>query len=243
MMGQQTRCESLFYYFRIEDYVPEDHLLRLIDRYVDFGFVRETLKESYSHTGRPSIDPEVLLRILLFGYLYGITSERRLVEDVGMHLAYRWFTGLGFDQDVPHHSTFSKNRHGRFQESPVFLELFERIVQQCMNVGLLKGVDLSVDSTRFAPMPILTGQSLVSNFRRSPKLIAACASTWSRSSARTLSRSRHRPLIDLRPKRKASPNCAAPLGTRHPSRFQRPTRKRRCQASEEHRNSLTTITI
>jgi transposase len=148
MMGQQTRSESLFYYFRLEDHVPEDHLLRLIDRYMDFAFVRETLKASYSHTGRPSIDPEVLLRILLIGYLYGITSERRLVEDVGMHLAYRWFTGLGFDQEVPHHSTFSKNRHGRFQESPLFLELFERIVQQCMNVGLLKGVDLSVDSTQ-----------------------------------------------------------------------------------------------
>ncbi|HEY3938440.1 MAG TPA: transposase [Bryobacteraceae bacterium] len=74
--------------------------------------------------------------------------NRRLVEDIGMHLAYRWFTGLGFDQEVPHHSTFSKNRHGRFQESPLFLELFERIVQQCMNVGLLKGIDLSVDSTQ-----------------------------------------------------------------------------------------------
>lgn len=112
MMGQQTRSESLFYYFRIEDHIPEDHLLRLVDRHVDFAFVRETLKASYSHTGRPSIDPEVLLRILLIGYLYGITSERRLVEDVGMHLAYRWFTGLGFDQEVLHHSTFSKNRHG-----------------------------------------------------------------------------------------------------------------------------------
>lgn len=110
--------------------------------------MRETLKASYSHTGRPSIDPEVLLRILLIGYLYGITSERRLVEDVGMNLAYRWFTGLGFDQEVPHHSTFSKNRHGRFQESTLFLELFERIVQQCMNVGLLKGVDLALDSTQ-----------------------------------------------------------------------------------------------
>ncbi|MDQ6734931.1 MAG: IS1182 family transposase [Nitrospirota bacterium] len=148
MMGHNTRSESLFYYFRIEDHVPEDHLLRLVDRHIDFTFVRETLKASYSHTGRPSIDPEVLLRILLIGYLYGITSERRLVEDVGMHLAYRWFTGLGFDQEVPHHSTFSKNRHGRFQESPLFLELFERIVQQCMSVGLLKGVDLSVDSTQ-----------------------------------------------------------------------------------------------
>jgi len=148
MMGQTTRSESLFYYFRLEDHVPEDHLLRLIDRRIDFTFVRETLKESYSQTGRPSIDPEVLLRILLIGYLYGITNERRLVEDVGVHLAYRWFTGLGFDQEVPHHSTFSKNRCGRFQESPVFLDLFERVVQQCMQVGLLKGADLSVDSTQ-----------------------------------------------------------------------------------------------
>ncbi len=150
MMGQQARSESLFYYFRIEDHIPEDHLLRLIDRHVDFAFVRETLKASYSYTGRPSIDPEVLLRILLIGYLYGITSERRLVEDVAMHLAYRWVTGLDFDQEVPHHSTFSKNRHGRFQESPLFLELFERIVQQCMEVGLLKGADLSVDSTQIS---------------------------------------------------------------------------------------------
>jgi transposase len=148
MMGQHTRSESLFYYFRIEDHIPEDHLLRLVDRHVDFTFVRDTLKASYSYTGRPSIDPEVLLRILLIGYLYGITSERRLVEDVGMHLAYRWFTGLDFGEEIPHHSTFSKNRHGRFQESALFLELFEHIVQQCMNVGLLNGVDLSVDSTQ-----------------------------------------------------------------------------------------------
>ncbi len=148
MMGHNTRSESLFYYFRLDDHVPEGHLLRLIDWHVDFSFVRETLRASYSHTGRPSIDPEVLLRILLIGYLYGITSERRLVEDVGMHLAYRWFTGLGFDQEVPHHSTFSKNRHGRFQESPVFLDLFERVVQQCMKVGLLKGAELAVDSTQ-----------------------------------------------------------------------------------------------
>jgi transposase len=164
MMGQQTRSESLFYYFRMEDHIPEDHLLRLVDRHIDFAFVRETLKASYSDTGRPSIDPEVLLRILLIGYLYGITSERRLVEDVGMHLAYRWFTGLGFDRDIPHHSTFSKNRHGRFQESPLFLELFERIVQQCMSVGLLKGVDLSVDSTQIradaSPDRTITGEQL-----------------------------------------------------------------------------------
>jgi transposase len=88
-MGQHIRSESLFYYFRIEDQVPEDHLLRLIDRHVSFDFVREKLHDSYSDTGRPSIDPEVLLRILLLGYLYGITSERKLLEELRMHLAWR----------------------------------------------------------------------------------------------------------------------------------------------------------
>ena len=109
--------------------------------------MREQLKDSYSDTGRPSIDPELLLRILLIGYLYGITSERKLVEELRMHLAWRWFTGLGFDQEIPHHSTFSKNRHGRFQESKLFEELFEQIVRQCMEVGLVQGKHLSVDGS------------------------------------------------------------------------------------------------
>jgi transposase len=147
MMGRHSRAESLFYYFRIEDQVPENHLLRLIDRHVSFEFVRETLRDSYSETGRPSIDPEVLLRILLLGYLYGITSERRLVDELRMHLAWRWFTGLGFDQEIPDHSTFSKNRHGRFQQSNLFQELFERIVDQCINAGLVKGENMSVDGS------------------------------------------------------------------------------------------------
>src|SRR5246127_1123331 len=147
MMGHHDRSESLFYYFRIEDQVPENHLLRLIDRYVSFDFVREKLRASYSETGRPSIDPEVLLRILLLGYLYGITSERKLVEELRMHLAWRWFTGLGFDQEIPNHSTFSKNRHGRFQESNLFQELFERIVEQCIQAGLVQGEQMSVDGS------------------------------------------------------------------------------------------------
>src|ERR1035438_6074537 len=96
---------------------PETHRLRLIDKHISLAFVREKLKESYSDTGRPSIDPELLLRILLIGYLYGITSERKLIEELRMHLAWRWFTGVGFDQEIPHHSTFSKNRHGRFLEN------------------------------------------------------------------------------------------------------------------------------
>jgi len=147
MMGQHDRSEALFYYFRLEDQVPETHLLRLIERHISFAFVRERLKQSYSETGRPSIDPELLLRILLIGYLYGITSERKLVEELRMHLAWRWFTGLGFDQEIPHHSTFSKNRHGRFQESKLFEELFEQIVRQCVEVGLVQGKHLSVDGS------------------------------------------------------------------------------------------------
>ena len=147
MMGQHARSESLFYYFRIEDQVPENHLLRLIDRHIRFDFVREKLKNSYSDTGRPSIDPELLLRILLIGYLYGVTSERKLVEELQMHLAWRWFTGLSFDQEIPHHSTFSKNRHGRFLESNLFQQLFEEIVDRCREAGLVEGEHLSVDGS------------------------------------------------------------------------------------------------
>ncbi len=147
MMGQQSEKESLFYYFRLEDQIPETHLLRLIDRSVDFSFVRERLTRFYSLTGRPSIDPEVLLRLLLVGYLYGITSERRLLDEVRMHLAYRWFTHLGFDQALPDHSTFSKNRHGRFRRSGVFRAVFEEIVRRCVAVGLVEGRHLTVDGT------------------------------------------------------------------------------------------------
>src|SRR5246127_3149256 len=147
MMGQHARSESLFYYFKLDDYIPKNHLLRLIDEHVSFAFVRERLKDSYSDTGRPSIDPELLLRILLIGYLYGITSERKLVEELRMHLAWRWFTGLGFDEEIPHHSTFSKNRHGRFQESKLFEQLFEEIVTRCLEAGLVRGDNLSVDGS------------------------------------------------------------------------------------------------
>jgi len=147
MMGHQARTESLFYYFRLEDQVPENHLLRLIDRYINFDFMRAKLKDCYSDTGRPSIDPELLLRILLVGYLYGVTSERKLVEELRMHLAWCWFTGLSFDQEIPHHSTFSKNRHGRLQESNLFRELFEEIVTRCVAAGLVNGKHMSVDGS------------------------------------------------------------------------------------------------
>jgi len=134
----------------LDDWVPPDHLLRAIDRHVEFRALRAQLRPLYSDVGRPSIDPEILLRILLIGYLYGITSERRLMDEVGLNLAYRWFTGLGFDQSIPDHSTFSKNRQGRFRGSTVFRDFFEQIVQQCIDVGLVAGQRFSVDGTIIA---------------------------------------------------------------------------------------------
>ncbi len=150
MMGSRLQTTAMFQYFCLDDWVPADHLLRAVDRHIDLRPIREQLRPLYSEIGRPSIDPEVLLRILLIGYLYGITSERRLLDEVGLNLAYRWFTGLGFDQSIPDHSTFSKNRHGRFRDASLFRDLFEAIVQQCVNVGLVQGERLSVDGTVIA---------------------------------------------------------------------------------------------
>ena len=147
MLGKNPRSERMFYYVRMEDIVPENHLLRLIDRHIDLKFIRDKVKHLYSHTGRPSIDPEVLLRMLLIGYLYGITSERRLCEEVQMHIGYRWFVGLNLEDKVPDHSTFSKNRHERFSESDLFQRIFDEIVNQCVSQGLLTGKHLTVDST------------------------------------------------------------------------------------------------
>ncbi|HAS17502.1 MAG TPA: hypothetical protein DCR39_06370 [Nitrospiraceae bacterium] len=147
MLGEKQREEPMFYHVRMADIIPEDHLLRLVDRYVDLAFIRGKVKHLYSHTGRPSIDPEILLRMLLIGYLYGITSERRLCKEVKMHIGYRWFVGLNLEDKVPDHSTFSKNRHDRFSENDIFQEIFDEIVNQCITKGLLTGKHLTVDST------------------------------------------------------------------------------------------------
>ncbi len=117
MMGEQSVMqEELFYGFSLERHVPADHLLRAIDRFVDLSGVRQHLAPYYSPIGRPSIDPELLIRMLIVGYCFGIRSERRLCEEVHLILAYRWFCRLGLEGDVPDHSTFSKTRHGRFRE-------------------------------------------------------------------------------------------------------------------------------
>src|SRR3974390_1941286 len=128
MMGhQQVEQAALFYEFSLERHVPTNHLLRSIDRFVELGELRRQLSAFYSTIGRPSIAPELMIRMLLVGYCFGIRSERRLCEEVHLNLAYRWFCRLGLDGDVPDHSTFSKNRHGRFRESNLLRRLFEII--------------------------------------------------------------------------------------------------------------------
>ena len=140
MMGERlVMQESLFYEFRLEDHVPRDHLLRAIDPFVDCSALRQHLASFYSSTGRSSVDPELMIRMLLIGYCLGIRSERRLCEEVHLNLAYRWFCRLGLDGKVPDHSTFSKNRHGRFRDSGIFRHLFDTVVQRCMDEGLVRG--------------------------------------------------------------------------------------------------------
>ena len=148
MMGERTVMqEALFYSFCIEDHVPGDHLLRAIDRFVDLSGIREHLKPFYSATGRPSIDPELMIRMLLIGYCMGIRSERRLCEEVHLNLAYRWFCRLDLDGAVPDHSTFSKNRHGRFRDSDPLRKLFELTVERCMAEGLVGAEGFAVDAS------------------------------------------------------------------------------------------------
>ena len=147
MMGRLETQENLFYRFRIEDHVPQNHLLRRIDWLLDFEAIRRELAALYSHTGRPSVDPELMLRMLLVGYLYGIRSERRLVEEVHLNLAYRWFCKLGLEGQVPDRSTFSKNRHGRFADSDVLRRLFESVVEKCIGFGIVGGTDAAIDGS------------------------------------------------------------------------------------------------
>jgi len=147
MKGKQRREEPMFTCVRLEDLVPRNHLLRKIDRWIDFGTVHEATQDLYSHTGRPSIDPEVLIRMMVIGYLYGITSERRLCEEVRLNLAYRWFCGMSLEDKVPDHSTFTKNRYGRFAETDLFRNIFVDIVRQAQTHGLVKGKHMTVDAT------------------------------------------------------------------------------------------------
>ena len=150
MMGRQRVDQSqLFYLFNLEARIPAGHLLRRINPTVTriLAGLRKKLEAFYSEIGRPSIDPELMIRMLIVGYCYGIRSERRLCEEVELHLAYRWFCRLDLDDKVPDHSTFSVNRHGRFRASDTFRHMFEAVVRACMDAGLVKGEGFAVDAS------------------------------------------------------------------------------------------------
>lgn len=148
MMGRsEDHQQSLFYDFCLEDHVPQDHLLRQIAKVLDLSDVRQKLAPYYSTIGRPSLDPELMIRMLLIGYLYGIRSERRLVEEVHLNLAYRWFCGLGLTGEVPERSSFSKTRHGRFRDSDAFRMVFESVLQTCLRAGLVGGQTFATDAS------------------------------------------------------------------------------------------------
>jgi transposase len=148
MMGERrVGQEALFYEFSLDRHVPYEHLVRSIDRFVDLAGVRCELAPFYSEMGRPSIDPELMIRMLIVGYCFGIRSERRLCEEVHLNLAYRWFCRLGLDGAVPDHSTFSKNRHGRFRDSDLLRRLFETVLQRCIDEGLVGGEGFAVDAS------------------------------------------------------------------------------------------------
>src|ERR1700680_2739546 len=150
MMGRQSGDQSrLFYLFDLERRIPTGHLLRRINPVVTriLGELREKLEPFYSEIGRPSIDPELMIRMLIVGYCYGICFVRRLCEEGVFHLGYRWFCRLDLDDKVPDHSTFSVNRHGRFRDSDLFRHVFEAVVRACMNAGLVKGEAFAVDAS------------------------------------------------------------------------------------------------
>jgi transposase len=150
MMGRRDRDQrQLFYEFSLDEMIPTDHLLRRINVFATAALadLHHQLKAFYSEIGRPSVDPELMIRMLLVGYCYGIRHERRLCQEVALHLAYRWFCKLDLDDNVPHHSTFSVNRLGRFRESEILRHIFERVVAACMVAGLVKGEGFAVDAS------------------------------------------------------------------------------------------------
>ncbi|WIV49774.1 IS1182 family transposase [Marivivens sp. LCG002] len=147
MMGTHTAPAQLFYDFDLERHVPSGHMLREIDRFLDVDGMREALRPFYSHLGRPSIDPELIIRMLVIGYVMGIRSERRLCDEVHLNLAYRWFCRLGMEGKVVDHSTFSRYRHGKFRESNLLRQVFEATAERCLREDLVSSEGFAVDAS------------------------------------------------------------------------------------------------
>ncbi len=148
MMGWLERDQEQFFYeYRLDDLIPADHLVRKVDAVLDLSWLRAELAPYYSHTGRPSIDPELMLRMLIVGYVFAIRSERQLCSELQVNMAYRWFCGLSIENRIPDHSLFSRARHERFRESDLLRRVFERVVGTCMAEGLVGGEAFSVDAS------------------------------------------------------------------------------------------------
>jgi transposase len=147
MMGRLKRDKGQFFYsFRLDEAVPGDHPVRQIAAVLDLSWVHSELAPFYPNLGRPSIDPELMIRMLIIGYAFAIRSERALCRDLQVNLAYRRFCGLSIEDKAPDHSAFSRARHERFRESDVFRRVFERVVQACIAAGLVSGEGFAVDA-------------------------------------------------------------------------------------------------
>src|SRR5436190_21730651 len=148
MMGRLSHDQGqLFYSFSLEEVVPDDHLIREIAAVPDLSWVRGELAPHYPNNGRPSSDPELMIRMLIIGYVFAIRSERALCRDVQVNLAYRWFCGLS---KIPDHSAFSRARNERFRDSDIFRRVFEHVVQTCIATGLVGGEGSAVDASLIA---------------------------------------------------------------------------------------------
>lgn len=148
MMGRRNQGQGqLFYEFRLDEAVPDDHLVRRIGALLDLTWVYSELAPYYSAIGRPSIDPVLMIRMLIIGYVFAIRSERQICREVQVNLAYRWFCDLGLEDAIPDHSAFSRARNERFRESDIFRRVFERVVGTCIEAGLVGGEGFAVDAS------------------------------------------------------------------------------------------------
>ena len=148
MMGRLNHDQGQFFYsFRLDEAVPDDHLVRQIAAVLDLSWVYSELERFYPKIGRPSIDPVLMIRMLVIGYVFAIRSERGLCRDVQVNLAYRWFCGLSIEDKIPDHSAFSRARHERFCDSNIFRRVFERVVESCIAAGLIGGEGFAVDAS------------------------------------------------------------------------------------------------
>jgi transposase len=206
MMGRQEHGQGQFFYnFNLNDVVPADHLVRKIDGILDLSWVHAELAPYYSHTGRPSIDPELMLRMLIIGYVFAIRSERRICAEVQVNLAYRWFCRLGVEDAIPNHSVFSRSRHERFAESDVLRRLFERVVATGIAAGLVGGEAFSIDASLI--------RADVDRMKRVP---GDAPSAWPKPEAASRA---------VQPKTVVTPMAMAAAMASRPSRSRQPIRK------------------